>query len=300
MSADLTPKLPTDSLYKMLTIGGIVLVVSGVLLLMQSNAALQQLRNERLLANATYVQSGARLRVAFETLVGRIRELEQRAEQIDEDFKVSTSFAIEVTADGKLEPKSVHDEFSYESWITTLDWTSRYIDGLGRWAEEHEVGEEVGNEVASLGASTAELYAMADAVRLPEQKRTAAEVQYESFVADWLFTHTLVVALLLFGLYVFVRASLNWYNQSQRFQDAILARQIVDDTPLPGEASLIGELRNVFLVFSACVFLFNPIENSFRFLLAFFTVGLLVVVFAFVDARWGVQTIATRVWRKLR
>lgn len=244
-----SPKLPTDSLYKMLSIGGIVLVISGALLgwkAIDENALVMAefRQSEDVLTNAA---TTAQLKYQF--IGQRYQRIETRLDQaingvnVDalNEFKGGQPNSFPQLADSLKLPKSHGVEFgvtpmpeipfdaSVPDWIAVVGRIRSHRDGVTRFLNARNLTviptalkDEALNELADLDTELSNLETLVLALAAPSQAYNASSDQRDWATQKRSFLLYASVFLWATGIAVFGRASKNWFEQTQRYQDAIL------------------------------------------------------------------------------
>lgn len=244
-----SPKLPTDSLYKMLSIGGLVLVISGSLLAWKAidenataTAVFRQnadaLSNAATAAQLKYLFIGQRFQRIETRLTQAINGVNIDAlnefkggqptsvPQLTDTLKIVESHGVEF---GTASLPKVEFNAPMNDWIDIVGRIRRHRENMSRFLNvtnltviPDDLKAETLNELTELDGELKELESSVFALAVPSQSYNASLEHQEWASAKRLFLLCASVFLWVTGIAVFGRASKNWFEQTQRYQDAIL------------------------------------------------------------------------------
>lgn len=254
--------LPTDSLYKMLTIGGLVLIAGGIAIgwkaIDETQASLLALSE----AESTLANASVPVQFQYKSICNTYREMEHEVRlalsgvntnalnefkggqpsdfpQLAESLSASSSGGKEF---GVKDAPAVSEYKSVDDWLKTagkIRSHKQVAESFLTAPNLSAIGPETKAEVLEMLDSTqpmvAELEEKAVGLSAPQQLLDSAKLRWE--LANKRQRIIFGVALLLFcvGVAVFVRASVNWYQRVQRFEDAKLkheASELLVDGPI--------------------------------------------------------------------
>ena len=275
MSLDAS-SLPTDSLYKMLTVGGLVLVVGGIALMWKSidesqTTQLAVSEAEGALSNAIVapqldykticnrhkeledeirlVMSGVNVKALKEFKGGQPSDFPTLGGSLTSMLKRNTSAGVEW---GIVPPPDLADTKSVKDWIRVCSAIREYKKEAASFLTAPnleivgpELSERALKEINDIQSMVSELEKKAIALSVPHQALESAKSRHT--LAEKRQVVILGSGLILFslGCFVFARASKNWYEQVQRFDDAILQNQ-AKDLAVGKAVSLLWEVGKFF------------------------------------------------------
>ena len=215
-------KLPTDSLYKMLAIGGLALLIAGFALVWPSTTMEENSFNEyslssnefKLAAQGIYLTDQELIQALQEiskewdnetpriirSLLKRLEEIPCDVESVDQtnaaEFRIKAAEYLQSLEIRRLLLGQVVDI------LNELDCPSEYKYTLGRLDKLHESRLNV--LISSYAA-----FRSNDTSDMTNVRQAFIQMRAG-------------IPLVFLGFYVFSRAMRNWYTQAQQYQDAIL------------------------------------------------------------------------------
>jgi uncharacterized membrane protein YidH (DUF202 family) len=271
--SDYETGLPTDSLYKMLTIGGIVLVVGGLALswkaidqtqasqiaLTEAEAAMSnsavpvQLEYRAICKMYAQVEndisasmSGINLEAQKEFKGGQPDSFPTLAESLRSHQRGRESVGISYDA---IAPPILADQLTVKEWIAVTSEMRKHHDLVVGFLEAPNltiVGKDLARgslqSINAIQKIVDSLEEKAIALAAPQQGLNSARLRHSLARNQQIVILTVGIFLLVLGMFIFVRASKNWYEQVQRYEDAKLQSEVKDKASLD-EISFFRELR---------------------------------------------------------
>ena len=240
-------KLPTDSLYKMLTVGGLVLVVAGIALGWKAIDETQESSIAIVEAEAELASAATPLLLQYSAICDEHRSIEDemvktiRGVNVEaaKEFKggqpndfpaLVDTLSISESSGTEWGVRSVPkmDPFSgVDTWLKTVnrmrdhyEVVSSYLTAPNLTVIGKDLREKGLKRFGELQSKISELERSALTLAAPEQKRNSSLLRNQVAKVRQRIVLGFSLALFLLGGFTFGRASKNWYEQLQRYQDA--------------------------------------------------------------------------------
>ena len=277
--------LPTDSLYKMLTIGGLVLVIGAFALGWKAIDETQLATIAFAEADTAFVHASAAVRVQYKRIVTEYQTLEDTMARAINKNGVNWEAANEFKGGQPNEFPNLADSLSLPDETHGINFDQRPTatiqkrTGVDDWQRivaklrSHRklvrsfltasnltiVGRELVDEsllkIEDIEKLVSEIELASIAIGASEQTFQSAQKRLEWSTRKQGVMIASSIALFLLGAVVFSRASKNWYEQTQRYQDAIIrseAKEKAKEVQIGGGIAIIREIGLVLIPVIIC------------------------------------------------
>lgn len=224
-----TPTLPTDSLYKMLTIAGIVMVIGGYALGWDAVKSISNSTEEVQLQKNVYErhlddldEEMSRIRHSYIEVIYKFREVLKpfQKEWRDDSFKMYFDYP------SAEDPDFRWSEAAYE-WRIGISTDIRNItNGTSGFTVHAPQSTEIAEAMKTV-LSKAEAFEVNSGLHGAKKKAAVEENSKLNRIKPVLLG-ALLFSVLLFmcGVSVFLQGSINWYNQIQVIDDRVAEKKI--------------------------------------------------------------------------